>query len=207
VGQDLGPRGGRGLQLGHGQTYVFLTLNRPARAPRQFGSLTEFRELWSDFTGPASRALLALENLDGVLHNDLEDGLAPRFWAPGVALLGDAAHSVTPNMGQGAGLAVEDGCCLANLLPAAPLEASTGTRSVLNDALAEYERLRRPRAEWILKQSYTLGKIAQLESAPLRFLRDWAVRLTPASVNDRALRRIISDMPGVPIDPQLMAPT
>jgi len=193
--------------LGHGQTYVFLTLNRPARAPRQFGSLTEFRELWSDFTGPASRALLALENLDGVLHNDLEDGLAPRFWAPGVALLGDAAHSVTPNMGQGAGLAVEDGCCLANLLPAAPLEASTGTRSVLNDALAEYERLRRPRAEWILKQSYTLGKIAQLESAPLRFLRDWAVRLTPASVNDRALRRIISDMPGVPIDPQLMAPT
>lgn len=193
------------VPLGHGQTYVFLTLNRPPRAPRQFESITEFRELWSGFMGPASRALLALESLDGVLHNDLEDGLAPRFWAPGAALLGDAAHAVTPNMGQGAGLAIEDGCCLANLLPTSPLEASAGTRSVLDAALAEYERLRRPRAEWILKQSYTLGRIAQLESAPLRFLRDWAVRLTPASVNERALRRIIADVPGVPIDRQLVA--
>ena len=79
------------VPLGHGQTYVFLTLNRPRRAPRPFGSLAEFRELWSGFTGPASRALLALERLDGVLHNDLEDGLAPRFWAPGVALIGRAS--------------------------------------------------------------------------------------------------------------------
>lgn len=187
------------VPLGHGQTYVFLTLNRPPRAPRQFESLAEFRALWSEFTGPASRALLALKELDGVLHNDLEDGLAARFWAPGVVLLGDAAHTVTPNMGQGAGLAIEDACCLSNLLP----DSSADTRAALDDALAEYERLRRPRADWILRQSYTLGKIAQLESAPLRWLRDWAVRLTPASVNDRALRRIIGDMPGVPVDRQL----
>ena len=190
------------VPLGHGQTYVFLTLNRPRRAPRGFESLAEFRALWSEFAGPAARALLALEDLGSVLHNDLEDGLAARFWAPGVVLLGDAAHAVTPNMGQGAGLAIEDACCLAHLLPDASV-AEEKFRAKLEEALVSYESLRRPRAEWILRQSYRLGKVAQLESAPLRWLRDWAVRLTPDSVNDNALRRIIGDVPGVPIDRQL----
>ena len=33
-----------------------------------------------------------------------------------------------------------------------------------------------------------------------RWFRDLAVRLTPASVNDRVLRRILTDMPGVPLE-------
>lgn len=192
------------VPLGHGQTYVFLTLNRPPRAPKSFTTVAEFRALWSGFVGPAERALHALDDLDKVLHNDLEDGLAPRFWARGVVLLGDAAHAVTPNMGQGAGLAIEDACCLANLLSRFTDHASSSAAS-LDESLARYESLRRPRAEWILRQSYTLGKIAQIESAPLRWLRDWLFRLTPASVNDNALRRIVCDMPGVPIERQLRA--
>jgi 2-heptyl-3-hydroxy-4(1H)-quinolone synthase len=220
------------VPLGHGQTYVFLTLNRSRRAPKPFATLSEFRALWSEFRGPAARALEALDDLERVLHNDLEDVLAPRFWAPGVALLGDAAHAVTPNMGQGAGLAIEDACCLASLLPAhatsgrpelggsrdskfkPEVEAGSGSlteselelepkRASLADALAKYEQLRRPRAEWILRRSYSLGKVAQVEWAPLRWLRDWALRLTPASVNDGTLRRIVCEMPGVPVEHQL----
>lgn len=187
------------VPLGHGETYVFLTLNRPRRAQKDFSSLAQFRALWSEFSGPAARALLALDELEGVLHNDLEDGLAARFCAPGVVLLGDAAHAVTPNMGQGAGLAIEDACCLASLLP----DSSDAPHAARDEALADYERLRRPRADWILRQSYSLGKVAQLESAPLRWLRDWAMRVTPDSINARALRRIVSDMPGVPIAQQL----
>jgi hypothetical protein len=38
-------------------------------------------------------------------------------------------------------------------------------------------------------------------TSPLgRWFRDLAVRLTPASVNDRMLRRILTDMPGVPLE-------
>ena len=126
-----------------------------------------------------------------LLHDDLEDGLAPRFFGPGVVLLGDAAHPVTPNMGQGAGLAIEDACCLANLLD--------GDRP-LTDLLAAYEALRRPRATWIRDRSYAFGRVAQMTSPVGRWFRDLAVRLTPASVNDRVLRRILTDMPGVPLD-------
>jgi 2-polyprenyl-6-methoxyphenol hydroxylase-like FAD-dependent oxidoreductase len=178
------------VPLGHGHTYIFATLNAPARSPRPFSSVEELRALWSEFRAPGARAFELLRDLDGVLHNDLEDGLAPSFCAPGIVLLGDAAHAVTPNMGQGAGLAVEDGCCLAALLE---------RPKPLAELLAEYEALRRPRAEWILERSYSLGKLAQLESGLARGLRDAALRLTPKAVNDAALRRIVRDMPGVPL--------
>lgn len=177
------------VPLGHDRTYVFLTLNAPARAPKPFSTLPEFRALWTEFGGPAPVAFAALDDLSRVLHNDLEDGIAPKFWAPGLVLLGDAAHAVTPNMGQGAGLAIEDACCLAHLL------SETSERDV---ALAQYEALRRPRATWIRDQSYSFGKLAQLESPFGCWLRNLAVRLTPPSVNVRTLRRIVTDMPGVP---------
>ena len=63
----------------------------------------------------------------------------------------------------------------------------------------DYERLRRPRAKWILDRSLSFGRLAQMTSPVGRWFRDWAVRLTPASVNERALRRIVTDMPGVPL--------
>lgn len=176
------------VPLGSGRTYVFLTLNGPARRPRPFDSPAELRAMWAEFGSPAREVLEALPDVARVLHNDLEDGLSPAFVGEGVALLGDAAHTVTPNMGQGAGLAVEDACCLASLLEGRPLPV----------ALAEYERLRRPRATWILKQSYSLGRLAQLEGRFAGWLRNRLLRLTPDTVNARALRRIVTDMPGVP---------
>jgi 2-polyprenyl-6-methoxyphenol hydroxylase-like FAD-dependent oxidoreductase len=178
------------VPLGEGRTYVFLTLNSKPRAPAPFSTLAEFRALWAEFGGPAPSAFDALDDLSKVLHNDLEDGISPKFWAPGLVLLGDAAHAVTPNMGQGAGLAIEDACCLAKLLSERPEREA---------ALAEYEALRRPRATWIRDQSYSLGKVAQLESPAGRWLRNLALRLTPASMNERALRRIVTEMPGVPL--------
>src|SRR4051794_15840048 len=166
-------------------------MNAPAHAAPPFSTLEDFRRHWSGFASPGAEAIAAVHDLGVLLHDDLEDGLAPRFFAPGAVLLGDAAHPVTPNMGQGAGLAIEDACCLANLL--------AGTRP-LPEVLAAYEALRRPRATWIRDRSFTFGRLAQMTSPVGRWFRDLAVRLTPASVNDRALRRILTDMPGVPLE-------
>ncbi len=179
------------VPIGQGKTYTFLVINAPPRAAPPFSTLEEFRRCWSDFASPGAEAVAAVHDLRMLLHDDLEDGLAPRFFGPGVVLLGDAAHPVTPNMGQGAGLAIEDACCLANLLD--------GARP-LTDALAAYEALRRPRATWIRDRSYSFGRLAQMTSPVGRWFRDLAMRLTPASVNDRVLRRILTDMPGVPLE-------
>lgn len=64
-------------------------------------------------------------------------------WSRGrVALLGDAAHAMSPSAGQGASLAIEDAIVLARALEQTPDPAA---------ALAAYERLRRPRVERIAK--------------------------------------------------------
>jgi salicylate hydroxylase len=66
-------------------------------------------------------------------------------WTRGrVTLLGDAAHPMLPFLGQGASMALEDGCILARTI------AET---SSLDDALDAYERLRVPRANAIAAAS------------------------------------------------------
>lgn len=66
-------------------------------------------------------------------------------WSRGhVLLLGDAAHATTPNMAQGAAMAVEDALVLAGTL---------GSTDSIPTALREYEQRRRPRVEWVQQQS------------------------------------------------------
>ena len=61
----------------------------------------------------------------------------PWTGAAGVALIGDAAHALTPFAAQGAAMAIEDAIMLANLVVANPDDIA--------GALARYEELRRPR--------------------------------------------------------------
>jgi len=94
-----------------------------------------------------------------------------------VTLLGDAAHPSTPNLGQGACLAIEDAVVLASRLRA---------ESSVEAALREYESRRRPRTAAIVRRSRRLGAIGQIESPVLRGLRDAAMRLAPRGLMLRA---------------------
>lgn len=178
------------VPLGEGQSYVFLTRNAPRQAPPPFADLAGFRSEFAEFGDPAAAALAALDDLGGVLHNDIEDCSAPRWSRGRVVLLGDAAHAVTPNLGQGAGLAIEDAATLAALLaqPGPP-----------EQAIARYEALRQPRAAWIRDQSWSIGRVAQWESSLARALRDQLVRWAPERSARAGLERVVRDMPGVPV--------
>jgi 2-polyprenyl-6-methoxyphenol hydroxylase-like FAD-dependent oxidoreductase len=70
--------------------------------------------------------------------------------------VGDAAHATSPNMAQGAAMALEDALVLAERLDAAG--------SIL-DALAEYERRRRPRTDWVLRQTHRRDRMRTLVPA------------------------------------------
>ena len=63
-------------------------------------------------------------------------------------LLGDAAHAMTPNIGQGAGMAMEDAAVLAE-------ELARGGE--IDDALASYLRRRKPRVETVMRISREVG--------------------------------------------------
>lgn len=87
----------------------------------------------------------------------------PRWHRGPVVLLGDAAHATSPSGGQGASLALEDAIVLAQCVRDLPR---------LTDALATYERLRRGRAEKVVKLSRQLGQNKIAAHPVSRWLRD-----------------------------------
>ncbi|HEY8207103.1 MAG TPA: FAD-dependent monooxygenase [Myxococcaceae bacterium] len=165
---------GRGRRLGlapltRGRVYFFATLNAPAGVPHQReGGADRLRALYADFA-PGRAALQVLRDED-VIHGDIEEVRAPRWTQGAVALLGDAAHASTPNMGLGATLAIEDAWTLAEEIAA---------RSPRPEALASYERRRFARARAIQRTSWRIGRVAQWEHPLACAARDWLMRRLP----------------------------
>ncbi|EKM51434.1 uncharacterized protein PHACADRAFT_200263 [Phanerochaete carnosa HHB-10118-sp] len=76
----------------------------------------------------------------------------PTYVSGRVAVIGDAAHAMTPHQASGAAQGIEDGLVLSALL-ADPL-ASPAT---LPHILRAYDRVRRPFSEDVLRRSYETG--------------------------------------------------
>ncbi len=86
-------------------------------------------------------------------------------WTMGRAtLLGDAAHAMLPYLGQGSGMAIEDGCVLAAAVALKPDD--------LGGALLTYERLRVPRAKAAVLGSRARARENHLASPWARLKRD-----------------------------------
>jgi len=80
-------------------------------------------------------------------------------WVDGrVALVGDAAHPMTPNLGMGGCQAIEDAIVLAHAVKEAGLWP---------EGLARYQSARIARANRFVKRAFTLGRIAHARSAPV----------------------------------------
>jgi 2-heptyl-3-hydroxy-4(1H)-quinolone synthase len=174
---------GRGKRLGYIQIapdllYIYATLAVDAAgidlAPN------ELLSTFSDLHGEASYMVRLLCSARLLIHDDLEE-LEPTFWAHGrVILIGDAAHAMTPNLGQGAAMAIEDAYCLARIW-----SSNSGT-----DSLAEFESARRSRVAFIQKESWKIGQVARWSSRPVVWLRNTLIRLLPKSSHDKLTQRI-----------------
>jgi 2-polyprenyl-6-methoxyphenol hydroxylase-like FAD-dependent oxidoreductase len=183
---------GRGLRFGivpiddGSRVYCFAVANAPAGTPDpEEGRVERFRRRFGGFGGPVPAILEQVERPDQLIHNDLEE-VVHRPWHRGrVVLVGDAAHAMTPNMGQGAAMALEDVAVLAELL-AAPDALSGGTAG----ALAAWMQRREARVEWVQTQSRRIGRIAQWSGRLTCALRNGLARLVPDRANERALVRM-----------------
>jgi 2-polyprenyl-6-methoxyphenol hydroxylase-like FAD-dependent oxidoreductase len=91
---------------------------------------------------------------DDLLVNDVVRVDAERWTHGASVLLGDAAHAMSPTLGQGANSALVDAAVLAEELD------QGGT---VEDAVARYERRRRPA---VRKVQDTADKVAGLSDAP-----------------------------------------
>jgi 2-polyprenyl-6-methoxyphenol hydroxylase-like FAD-dependent oxidoreductase len=101
-------------------------------------------------------------------------GRLRRWHAGRLVLAGDAAHAMTPNLGQGAGQAIEDAVALGTALAGGA------------DPLAAYAAARRGRAHAVQRASASMTRVAHLRGPAAR-LRDLALRHAPARARERQL--------------------
>ena len=157
------------LPIGRGRTYWFATANVAAGEAAGAGGhkadlLARFRDWW-----PAIPAAVEATPDTAIIRNDIIDRPPVRKWTDGrVTLLGDAAHSTTPNLGQGACQAIESGFVLARCLK----EAETAEAGLL-----AYEQSRFDRTARITNESWKLGKVFAYENPLKCWLRDRAFGL------------------------------
>jgi 2-polyprenyl-6-methoxyphenol hydroxylase-like FAD-dependent oxidoreductase len=173
------------VDIGFGQIYWFAVAT--AAPGGSDGDVR--RELLSRFAGwhEPVRAIIEATPAAQILRTDISDRRPIHRWHEGrVVLLGDAAHPMTPNLGQGAGQAIEDAVVLGRCLANADEPGA---------ALGQYERLRIARANSIVRGSRALGAVGQLRNPVAVWLRNTAMRLTPASLALAQARRVMRSSP------------
>jgi 2-polyprenyl-6-methoxyphenol hydroxylase-like FAD-dependent oxidoreductase len=114
---------------------------------------------------------------DRLYRQDLYDRKPVERWRDGrVTLLGDAAHPTTPTLGQGAGMAIEDGVVLGRELSAL---ASLSAPGSVQAALDSYERKRIPRTTQIVNRSAWLAKLSHVKNPVGLFMRERVLSAMP----------------------------
>lgn len=173
------------LPMADGGVYWWATWRESivGRVPRDPAT----RQLWlarrrSDWHPHASALIRATpaEKIQVVSVEALAKPL-PTFVFGRAVLLGDAAHAMTPDLGQGGCQALEDAAVLRSVLDGA-------TTDTLLPALAAYDEKRRQRTQRLLRDSWRMNRLLGLHGIPAR-ARDAALRLVPPSVATRTLIR------------------
>jgi 6-methylpretetramide 4-monooxygenase len=101
-----------------------------------------------------------IQSLRDLTLLDVFGGCAERWTEPGLALIGDAAHTHSPLGAQGVNLALQDAAVLHPILLRALADGAPA------DALAEFERVRRPDIEAVLRFQVRQSK-GMLPSGPV----------------------------------------
>lgn len=171
------------VPVGSGRIYLFATATVGAgqHAEDPVGELNDLRSRFGRWHDPIPALLDAVEP-DAVMRHDVHAlPHVPRQLHHGTTvLIGDAAHAMEPNLGQGACLALEDAVVLAHVL---------GDDVPVDHALARYSAARRERVVAVSRLSAQIGRLTQ-NGGPVRAsIRDTAVRLTPARLTTRGMDR------------------
>lgn len=125
---------------------------------------------FAKYSKQVEQLILQTEN-EYFLHHDLYDIRPIKKYAYGnILLLGDAAHATTPNMGQGAGQAIEDAYVL--------MESLQKTCSI-EKAFKRYEQKRWKKARKVITLSRQIGWAAQWSHPILVKARDMIFPLIP----------------------------
>ncbi|MBT2340293.1 MULTISPECIES: 2-octaprenyl-3-methyl-6-methoxy-1,4-benzoquinol hydroxylase [Pseudomonas] len=138
------------------------------------------RELERAFEGQLGTVLSA----DSRLCVPLRQRHAKRYVAEGLALIGDAAHTIHPLAGQGVNLGFLDAAMLAQVLLQA---AARGERLADVKVLSRYERRRMPHNLALMAAMEGFERLFQADPLPVRWLRNTGLKLVDRMPEAKAL--------------------
>ena len=127
-------------------------------------------QMFRDWHAPIPELIAATDPAD-IMVNAACDQQPARLWSQGPAtLIGDASHALTPNLGQGACMAMEDAMALAN---------SLSQHGNVATAFRNYEVLRFTRVRNAIWRSRWLGEVGQWENRTVVAARNAITKLLP----------------------------
>jgi len=177
----------KGLRFGFVPTapdevYYFTTFFTNANG-KDNGQLKEgLLENYSCF-GQLAKQIIEATPRENIIRSDIFD-LKPitKWWNGRVALLGDAAHATTPNLGQGGCQAVEDAYVIAKCLK---------EKSSIEKAFEQYQNIRYEKALHVVNMSWSFGKMTNIGNPILQSLRNGFMRIMPESMAIKQLDKIL----------------
>jgi 2-polyprenyl-6-methoxyphenol hydroxylase-like FAD-dependent oxidoreductase len=178
----------KGLRFGFVPTapdevYYFTTFFTDASGKDEPGQVKEaLLKKYSCF-GSLAMQIIAATPEENIIRSDIFDlNPIPLWWKDRVALLGDAAHATTPNLGQGGCQAVEDGWVIAKCLKDSPS---------IKIAFEKYQGIRYEKALHVVRLSWRFGSMTNLGNPILQSLRNGLMRMMPESIAIKQLDKIL----------------
>lgn len=168
-----------------GGVYVYASAGSPAtRAALAARDLGALRAAWAAAYPAAAPLLESVARFEDLLIHPVRRVDCDRWFDGRLALLGDAAHAMAPNLGQGANSALVDAAVLLDELRRADSLAA---------ALASYQARRAPAVRWVADTAARLGALAEWTHPLARALRDralmpFAQRFAPPASPARVLQ-------------------
>lgn len=175
-GETRGPDGRRFLYAPMGKRGAYwAAAMRGGRRPEPVEVRKDLIARWfADFHAPVGE-LIAATRAEEITQQEISHlwPLPRRFThvgdEGGAVLVGDAAHAMTPDLGQGAGLALEDAVTLGACL----------TETGIAAGLARYEQLRYSRTTKLAKLSHRMGSVFAARGRLSSTMRDGLLRAAP----------------------------
>jgi 2-polyprenyl-6-methoxyphenol hydroxylase-like FAD-dependent oxidoreductase len=150
----LGPdRGFLILAIGGGRAYGFVDVRSDTAEDPTGGEPSRLAARFASFVDPVPALLDEALRTSGLWFSPVEE-VAPPTWSKGrVVLIGDAAHASSPNMAEGASMAMEDALVLAEAL---------GTADDVDSALAAFRARRTGRVQHVQHTTHRRDRLRYL---------------------------------------------
>ncbi len=150
------------IPLSRGRCYIFLVKQGLSLADARQYQMRNIVAMLVGFGEIGERVVSALAPGATYLLHPLADGSIRWHNNASIGLIGDAAHPVTPNLGMGAGLALEDSAVLCRLMERHGLDACV---------FRHLQSLRNSRVAKIRNASFWFGRAAHVDHRILNSIK------------------------------------